>query len=77
MEEHHNGIKNHNEKTSASGYFKNSKNLQFSLQNWQRTHHFQGSSFTIIVFLWVGGYIPNRFSDFLRTAGYETKDWPR
>jgi hypothetical protein len=37
MEEHHNGVKNHNEKTSASGYFKNSKNLQFSLQNWQRT----------------------------------------
>jgi hypothetical protein len=41
MEERHNGEKNHNEKTSASGYLKNSKNLQFSLQNWQRTISFR------------------------------------
>ncbi len=53
MKEHHNGEKKTiMKRTSASGYFQNSKNLQFSLQNWQRTISLGVVLFSLLLSFW-------------------------
>jgi hypothetical protein len=47
------GKKNHNERTSTSGYLQKLKEPAVFITELAKDHQFQGSSFTIIVFLGV------------------------